>query len=48
MPAVLKSVHASRVKERSCQPCFIVSFIGDVHVELNVRVTGQVYYSAEV
>jgi hypothetical protein len=21
MPAVLKSVHASRVKERACQPC---------------------------
>jgi hypothetical protein len=31
---MLKSVHASRVKERACQPCFN----GDVHIELNVRV----------
>jgi hypothetical protein len=34
MPAVLKSVHASRVKERAFQP----GFNGDVHVELNFRV----------
>jgi len=29
MPAVLKSVHASHVEERACQPCFN----GDVYVE---------------
>jgi hypothetical protein len=35
MPAVSKSVHASRVKERACHPCLN----GDVHVKLNFRVT---------
>jgi hypothetical protein len=35
MQVVLKSMRVIRVKGRVCQPCLN----GDVHVELNVRVT---------